>query len=174
MSINTHMDKYIARTKGERGSQSEEDNEIDESLYVDERGNKIERSGGKEEIVKPSDSISNIKNKFGGQLKADTEFKRTTETIPDDEVDAAKVSSARKMFKEGEQRKQPDSPSLIRPTKKLQDVKEIMEMRKQITYANDEEIPQDNMINKSVVVEGVDPNAKHQALDVYKKLESQQ
>merc|ERR1719309_582031 len=62
----SHMDRYLARTKGDPAVRSTSDEEeVDESLYVDERGVKIERSGGKEEIVKPTDSISSIKNKFG-------------------------------------------------------------------------------------------------------------
>jgi len=161
------MDRYLARTKGEGGSHSDE--EVDESLYVDERGIKIERSGGKEEVVKASESISNIKNRFGG---GNTDWKKTN-SLAENEVDKDTIKSARNMFKEGELRK-PDSPSLNRPSKKVRDPKQIMEMRKQVTYANEEELPQDNVIHKSTVVEGVDASTKHRALDLYKNLESKQ
>jgi len=165
----SHMDRYLARTQGEPAVRSTSDeDEVDESLYVDERGVKIERSGGKEEIVKPTDSISSIKNKFGSTTNSSS-WKKNTEANA--EVDASTVSSARNMFKEGETRKA-DSPSLNRPSKKVRDPKQIMEMRKQLTYANEEEIPQDGTIKKSQLEE-IDTSSKHRALDVYKNLENQ-
>jgi len=162
------MDRYLARTKGDPAVRSTSDEEeVDESLYVDERGVKIERSGGKEEVVKPSDSISDIKNRFGTTNNAS--WKKNVE--PNAEVDASTVSSARNMFKEGETRKA-DSPSLNRPSKKVRDPKQIMEMRKQLTYANEEEIPVDGVVKKSELDE-IDTSSKHRALDVYKNLEKQ-
>lgn len=92
-SIGSHMDRYLARTQGDAAVRSTSDeDEVDESLYVDERGVKIERSGGKEEIVKPSDSISSIKNRFGNT--SNSSWKKPNKEA-NAEVDASTVSSAR-------------------------------------------------------------------------------
>ena len=169
LDLGSHMDRYLARTQGDAAVRSTSDeDEVDESLYVDERGVKIERSGGKEEIVKPSDSISSIKNRFGNT--SNSSWKKPDKEA-NAEVDASTVSSARNIFKEGETRK-PDSPSLNRPSKKVRDPQQIMEMRKQLTYANEEEMPVDGVVKKSEPEE-IDGSSKHRALDVYKTLESQ-
>jgi len=166
-TFSSHMDRYLARTTGDNTVHSTSDEEVDESLYVDERGVRIERSGGKEEVVKPQHSISNIKDLFGSNNTQT--WKKTDEP----EVDVASVSSARNMFKEGETQKQ-ESPSRNRPSKKVRDPKQIMEMRKQLTYANEEELPQDGVVKKCSEHEVIDTTSKHRALDVYKNLEKQQ
>ena len=140
------MNRYIASTKGEAVSHSSDEDEfdgaVDNSLYVDKHGGKIERSGGKIEIVKSSDSISSIKNRFGN-----TQWKKEAEMPASDEIDTTKVNSVRSIMKEKEAQK-PDNSSLSRPvSKRVDDPKKLMELRKKATYG-DEEVPEDGVVKK--------------------------
>lgn len=174
----SQMNRYIALTKGEavQHSSDEEDDEkdgaVDESLYTDQQGVKIERSGGKIEIVKSSEGISNLKNRFGGK----SQWKKTDAVETSSEVDSTNVKSAFSVFKSQENKKE-EQPQRNRPkSKKVRDPKELMELRKKATYGNEEELPQDGVIKKSVDVdqEALDTTIKHHALNVYKNLEKRE
>ena len=78
------------------------------------------------------------------------------------------------MFKEIESKKE-NLQKFNRPTsRKVRDPKEIMERRKRMTYGNDnEELPQDGVIKKSVIIEENEMGNKKNALNLYKTLENQ-
>ena len=166
------MNRYIALTKGEsvEHSDSDEEDAGDNSLYIDKQGVKIERSGGKVEIVKSSDSISSIKNRFG----TNSSWKRADSNdggAPGEEVDANKVSSARNVFMVKDEKVE---KSFSRPSsKKIRDPKELMEIRKRATYGDEEELPQDGVVTKTVEIgkEELDTACKNNALNMYKSLE---
>ena len=90
-----------------------------------------------------------------------------------DSIVSNKVKSARNMFKEIESKKE-NLQKYNRPTsRKVRDPKEIMERRKKMTYGNDnEELPQDGVIKKSVIIEETEMGNKKNALNVYKTLEN--
>jgi len=139
----------------------------DEEIY-DKNGKKIERSGGKVQIVRSSNSVSNIKNKFGSIGKAGWK-KQNAQS----EVDASTVSSARSLFKQIEKKEEGEKTFNRPTTRKVKDPKELMEMRKKITYGSEnEEIPQDGVIKKMVVIDNSELGNKKNALNLYKTLES--
>ena len=94
-------------------------------------------------------------------------------SVENDSIVSKKVKSARNMFKEIESKKE-NLQKYNRPTsRKVRDPKEIMERRKKMTYGNDnEELPQDGVIKKSVIIEENEMGNKKNALNLYKTLEN--
>lgn len=89
-------------------------------------------------------------------------------------VDTKSVNSARNLFKNLDQKKGDDQKSFNRPTtRKVKDPKELMEMRKKVTYGEDEEIPEDGVVKKSVIIEKDEFSNvyRKEALNKYEELE---
>lgn len=163
-------DRYLAVAKGDTTQIVDSDDEVDNTL-VDKNGEKIERSGGKEQVVKSSDGVGNIRARFGsiGQ----SSWKKQGEEVTSS-VDSKSVNSARNLFKNLDQKKDDDQKSFNRPTtRKVRDPKELMEMRKKATYGNDEEIPEDGVVRKSVTIEKDELSTvnRKEALRKYEELE---
>lgn len=164
-------DRYLAVAKGETTQTADSDDEVDNTL-VDKNGEKIERSGGKVEVVKSSDGVGNIRARFGSIGKSS--WKKQGEEDDTTSVDTKSVNSARNLFKNLNQKKGDDQKSFNRPTtRKVKDPKELMEMRKKVTYGEDEEIPEDGVVKKSVIIEKDEFSNvyRKEALNKYEELE---
>ena len=101
------------------------------------------------------------------------DWRKLHTSVENDSIVSKKVKSARNMFKEIESKKE-NLQKYNRPTsRKVRDPKEIMERRKKMTYGNDnEELPQDGVIKKSVIIEENEMGNKKNALNLYKTLEN--
>ena len=101
------------------------------------------------------------------------DWRKMHTSVENDSIVSKKVKSARNMFKEIESKKE-NLQKYNRPTsRKVRDPKEIMERRKKMTYGNDnEELPQDGVIKKSVIIEENEMGNKKNALNLYKTLEN--
>ena len=101
------------------------------------------------------------------------DWRKVHTSVENDSIVSKKVKSARNIFKEIESKKE-NLQKYNRPTsRKVRDPKEIMERRKKMTYGNDnEELPQDGVIKKSVIIEENEMGNKKNALNLYKTLEN--
>lgn len=164
-------DKYLSTAKGEVSQDTESD---DEGL-IDEKGDRIERSGGKIEIVKSGDGVGNIRNRFGNMSQSEWKSKNS-ESNDTDQVDANAVSSARNLFKNFENQNQGEQKSFNRPTsRKVRDAKQLMELRKKATYGDEDELPEDGVVKKSVVLDDEELSgtaSRREAMNIYVKLQS--
>lgn len=166
--------RYLQIAQGEGAQQNSEEEENGE--LVDQKGDKIEKSGGKIEIVKSSDGVGSIRDRFGSIGKGGWK-KQNQDGLDTDQVDANAVSSARNLFKNFEQQKQDDQKSFVRPTaRKVRDPKELMEERKKATYGGEDELPEDGVVKKSVIIDEEElasgSSSRKEALNVYKELQS--
>lgn len=175
LSLGDVKNRYLSATVGQPAEKNDSDEDDNKTTHVDKHGVPVEKSGGKIEIVRSSDGVGNIRERFGSIGKAGWK-KRNTADGDVTQVDSGKVSSARNVFKTFEVNNN-DVHTFNRPTsRKVRDPKELMEMRKKITYGgHTDELPQDGVIKKSVVLDENElgtRSPKKDALRVYKTLES--
>lgn len=164
--------RYLAIATGDATVQDSDEEETNQ--MVDQKGDKIEKSGGKIEIVKSADSVGSIRDRFGSIGKSNWK-RQNQDDLDTDQVDSNAVNSARNMFKNFENQKQEEGRSFNRPTsRKVRDPKELMESRKKATYG-DENI-QDGVVKKSVVIDEEEmasgSSSRKEALNVYMQLET--
>ena len=170
-SLGSLKDKYMARAHGQKivdsDDESEQEQNVDEKI-VD--GKTVVVSSNKIEVVKSSEGVGNIKNAFTGRQQQDVERKSAK-----DEVNAESVSSAMSLFKKFEKVKHDTRPFNKPPSVRVKDPKALMELRKKMTYGDDEELPQDGVVKKSVDVQNEEAagcSSAKESLALYKKLES--
>ncbi|XP_065656882.1 mRNA export factor GLE1 [Hydra vulgaris] len=167
-SLGAVKNAYLKTAQGEfyKHSDSEDDLDGNDSIQYDKHGVLIEKSGGKEQIVKSSHDINDIRKRFNSIGKSG--WKKSSKV---DDLVTGDVKSAKTMFsKTGAPEK---SSSYVRPVqKKVQDPATLMEQRKKITYGGQDEIPQDGVIKKSVVIDESEIGKTSETLHIYKGLES--
>ena len=161
---------YLKIAKGESYKHSDSEDELDEndgaSKKYDKHGVLIEKSGGKEEVVKSAHGINNIRERFNSIGK--TSWKKSNSNV--DDLVTGDVKSAKSMFTKIGASEQ--STGYIRPVqKKVLDPATLMEQRKKITYGEEGDIPQDNIVKKSVVIDESEIGKTSEALNIYKNLE---
>lgn len=88
--------RYMAVAQGEESQDKDSDVEQTDNVLVDKNGKEIEKSGGKEKIVKSADGVNNIRAMFGSMGNKNNNNGKTVNRPTQKKRDAKELMEMRK------------------------------------------------------------------------------